>query len=139
MPNSHAPLHTPQQQIDWLRSKNQKLHVQLDDLEFERDELRREIGLKDNLPGWVPLLTPMQRDILRMLFKREIVSRDMIVVSVYDGDHARAERSLHVHICKLRKALKPRKIHIENIWGVGWRIETASRKRLQKMTRGATQ
>jgi hypothetical protein len=49
-----------------------------------------------------------------------------------------AAKTVDVHICQLRARLKPHRIAIETIWGTGYRLEAAGRRRAMDLILQAT-
>lgn len=55
--------------------------------------------------------------------------------SIVYGGARRSEKMVHVMICKLRAALRPHGIQIENLWGRGYRMGAASKEQLKLKVR----
>jgi DNA-binding response OmpR family regulator len=70
-------------------------------------------------------LTRAEFDILAALARRPgaAVSRAALVVSVLDPEKEGGERTLDVHVSRLRKKLGPCGRLIGTVWGVGYRLE----------------
>ena len=66
-------------------------------------------------------LTPSEYDILRTLALRpdNAITRGALVEAALDLG---TERTLDVHVSRLRKKLGARGKHIETVWGVGYRL-----------------
>jgi hypothetical protein len=71
-----------------------------------------------------------QATVLGMLYRREFVTRDGLYTVMYD---ARPEcdqpepKILDIHMCRLRKTLKPMGIAFSTKWGAGWHMPAASK------------
>jgi two-component system response regulator MtrA len=71
-------------------------------------------------------LTRVEFDLLAALARRAgtAISRRWLVDNVLDPDREGTERTLDVHISRLRKKLG-RDNHIETVWGIGYRLEAS--------------
>jgi DNA-binding response OmpR family regulator len=49
-----------------------------------------------------------------------------------------AGKTIDIHVCRMRQRLKPAKVAIETIWGVGYRISPVGRQRALNMILQAT-
>jgi DNA-binding response OmpR family regulator len=83
------------------------------------DEGRREV----TVGGERQELTRVELDILLALAHRvgEPVSRTWLLANVLDPDKEATERTLDVHVCRLRKKLGDTEA-IETVWGIGYRL-----------------
>lgn len=70
-------------------------------------------------------LTRVEFELLLALARRpgSAVSRAWIVEHVLDPDREGGERTLDVHVSRLRKKLGPNAPRIATVWGVGYRLE----------------
>jgi two-component system response regulator MtrA len=70
-------------------------------------------------------LTKVEFDLLVALARRPgaAVSRQRLLESALDPDREGTERTLDVHISRLRKKLGPCSGCIATVWGVGYRLE----------------
>lgn len=69
-------------------------------------------------------LTPLESGLLAALMKRAgaAVSRGWLVENLLESERAGAERTLDVHVSRLRKKLGRAGI-IETVWGIGYRLQ----------------
>jgi two-component system response regulator MtrA len=68
-------------------------------------------------------LTRVEFELLAALARRprEAVTRQWLVEHVLDPDREGTERTLDVHVSRLRRKLGP--VHcVETVWGVGYRL-----------------
>jgi two-component system response regulator MtrA len=70
-------------------------------------------------------LTPLEAGLLSALMKRpgSAVARRWLVENLLESERAGAERSLDVHMSRLRKKLGQEGL-IETVWGIGYRLRT---------------
>jgi two-component system response regulator MtrA len=70
-------------------------------------------------------LTRVEFDVLAVLARRRgaAVSRQALVDGVLDPDHGGTERTLDVHVSRLRKKLGRRSSMIRTVWGIGYRLD----------------
>jgi two-component system cell cycle response regulator CtrA len=70
-------------------------------------------------------LSPMERNVLRVFLTHKTVTKERLFTALY-GLRAEADqpevKTLDVHICYVRKALREFKIEIQTVWGEGWRM-----------------
>ncbi len=94
--------------------------IEVGDLIIDRHE-RRAV-----LAGTVLDLTPSEFGILLALANRPgaAVSRRTLVEDVLDADRQGTERTLDVHVSRLRRKLG-REGMIETVWGIGYRLRQA--------------
>jgi len=73
-------------------------------------------------------LTRVEFDLLAALARRPgvAVSRAWLVDRVLDPDREGGERTLDVHISRLRRKLGPAGTRIVTVWGVGYRLDPAA-------------
>jgi DNA-binding response OmpR family regulator len=74
-------------------------------------------------------LTRVEFDLLAMLAERPgaAVTRRALAERVLDPDRDGDERTLDVHVSRLRKKLAPETI-VETVWGIGYRLASRSKK-----------
>ena len=65
----------------------------------------------------------------------DLLQRDYVNKSAVAGMEA---KTVDVHICQMRARLKPHRIAIQTIWGVGYRLEAADRRRAMDLILQAT-
>lgn len=72
-------------------------------------------------------LTRVEFDLLSALVRRrgQAISRQWLVQHVLDPEREGGERTLDVHISRLRKKLGSRGAALATVWGVGYRFESA--------------
>jgi DNA-binding response OmpR family regulator len=93
--------------------------VRLGDLEIDVDQRRvRAKGERVDL-------TRAEFDLLAALSRRPgaVVSRAFLVANVLDPERAASERTLDVHVSRLRRKLGPCGGQVTTVWGVGYRLE----------------
>ncbi len=92
-------------------------------LEFGRLRLHTE-GRTIAVDGHPIELTRVEFDLLHALARRPgtAVSRVWLVDHVLDPDRDGAERTLDVHVSRLRKKLGPAGSLVATVWGVGYRL-----------------
>lgn len=73
-------------------------------------------------------LTKVEFEILLHLARRmgSAVSRAALVDSALDPDRAGTERTLDVHVSRLRKKLGDASAQVATVWGIGYRLERRS-------------
>jgi two-component system response regulator MtrA len=71
-------------------------------------------------------LTRVEFDLLAALARRRgaAVARRWLVSNVLDPDREGTERTLDVHVSRLRKKLGPAGARVATVWGVGYRLES---------------
>jgi DNA-binding response OmpR family regulator len=71
-------------------------------------------------------LTKVEFDLLAALARRAgaAIQRSWLVENVLDPEREGTERTLDVHISRLRKKLGASGKHVATVWGVGYRLET---------------
>lgn len=69
-------------------------------------------------------LTPVEFELLLALARRTgaAVSRTWLVDNVLDPEREGGERTLDVHVSRLRKKLGPQGARLATVWGVGYRL-----------------
>jgi two-component system response regulator MtrA len=73
-------------------------------------------------------LTRVEFDLLAALARRagEAVPRNWLVDHVLDPDREGTERTLDVHVSRLRKKLGSAGVCVATVWGVGYRLEESA-------------
>jgi two-component system response regulator MtrA len=71
-------------------------------------------------------LTKVEFDLLAALARRPgaAIERSWLVENVLDPEREGTERTLDVHMSRLRKKLGPAARHVATVWGVGYRLQT---------------
>lgn len=93
---------------------------------FESGELRVDLAARTvGLGGASIDLTRVEFDLLAALVRRPgvAISRQWLAANVLDPDREGTERTLDVHVSRLRKKLGPRGASIATVWGIGYRFE----------------
>ena len=97
-------------------------------------QLETEMGIHDPLLFVLPF-TPAQRQMIGMLLKREVVSREIMHMTIHLFGSENRLQSVDPQICYLRKKLQKWGVVIESCRGVGWRMPKASKKKLLAVMR----
>ncbi|HET8645273.1 MAG TPA: response regulator transcription factor [Vicinamibacteria bacterium] len=97
--------------------------LRLGDLAIDLDQRRVSVA------GEAVDLTRVEFDLLAALVRRQgaAVSRAWLAGHVLDPEREGSERTLDVHISRLRKKLGPAASAIATVWGIGYRIEAPGR------------
>jgi two-component system response regulator MtrA len=93
---------------------------------LEVGELSLEPEARRVLVSGAPVeLTRLEFDLLAALARRPgaAVSRAWLVQNVLDPEREGGERTLDVHVSRLRRKLGPAGRRIATVWGVGYRLE----------------
>src|SRR5690606_160124 len=71
-------------------------------------------------------LTRVELDLLAVLARRpgQAVTRRALAEEVLDPEREGGERTLDVHVSRLRKKLGPEGKRVATVWGIGYRLET---------------
>ncbi len=82
-------------------------------------------GRRVEVGGEAVELTRVELDLLAMLAKRpgQAITRAALAEAVLDPDKQGTERTLDVHVSRLRKKLGPEGKRIATVWGIGYRLE----------------
>lgn len=92
--------------------------------ELSIDTVARQVFVSDD-----PVeLTRVEFDLIASLAKRPgaAIPRSWLVDNVLDPEREGTERTLDVHISRLRKKLGPCGKSVATVWGVGYRLEAAA-------------
>ncbi len=84
-----------------------------------------EIDVEARVDGQlVPELTKVELDILAALAKRPgaAISRRALVDACLDPDKAGSERTLDVHVSRVRKKLGSAGAQLQTVWGIGYKL-----------------
>lgn len=93
---------------------------------FESGDLCVDVKARRAALGATPLeLTRVEFDLLASLVRRPgaAVSRQWLASNVLDPDREGTERTLDVHVSRLRKKLGRRGASIATVWGIGYRFD----------------
>jgi two-component system response regulator MtrA len=102
---------------------SRKAAIRLGDLTMDLDQRRVAVA------GEPVDLTRVEFDLLAALVRRQgsAVSRAWLAEHVLDPDREGGERTLDVHMSRLRKKLGAAASVIATVWGVGYRLESPAR------------
>lgn len=115
--------------------------ARLEAVEAENELLREQVARLQELLGITmkaPIelgLTPSEAGVFGVLMARDFVTKDMVMSSIYrSGAKDEAQiKIVDVFVCKIRRKLKPFKINITTVWGQGYRITAAEKRRIKEM------
>lgn len=113
------------EEIDRIRDR-------LDEALEENRQLRHELGIIEAASNYEISralgVSPSGLKILALLSRRTMVGRSSIEMVLWpDGEYPETMReTIAVHLSRLRKALRPLGLQIENIRGEGWRLSEGS-------------
>jgi two-component system cell cycle response regulator CtrA len=113
-----------------LRSTIETVDKKVAALETRIAELEDALGAGINFITEFPL-SPIEADVLALLYKRAFASREQIATRMKNGCE-RGDKDIDVYICRLRKKLSPHNIKIETRWGEGFYITREMKERLRK-------
>ncbi len=84
------------------------------------DAARREVRVQDQV---IPLRTK-EFDLLHTLaqYPGMVFTREQLLSRVWGYDYAGNTRTVDVHIAQLRQKLPSTQVHIETVWGVGYKL-----------------
>ncbi len=115
------------------------------DEKARREELEEELlqfrAIPDSDENIPPVrLTPAHQLLLERLLSARpttVVTHETLWDDMQTSDRAWGRESTnikltHVQVCKLRKVLEPIDVHIETVWGRGYRLPQASRDAWQR-------
>lgn len=109
----------------------------MSELERLRDrvtELEEILGLNLCLPDALDL-SKRETQIVGLLVKRPIVSRDAIFSAVYGSLPWRSQpdiKTIEVHICNIRRKLAKHGLEMKNRYGVGYYFENEAKVKLRE-------
>lgn len=124
-------MNSTQSNTDRLEAKVYELEQPVAEL---RTQLRHAGGEGINLPV---KLTETKTRLLVLLYEREIVNDEVIQTDLRPRKShysVNPDNLLKVHLCSLRKKLKPLGIEIENMRGRGYRLSSGSRERIDQLS-----
>ncbi|MBS2032847.1 MAG: response regulator transcription factor [Deltaproteobacteria bacterium] len=113
----------PEELVERVRARLRRPLLQREG-RIEVDDLTIDLQAHEvKLAGARVDLTPAEFSLLAALAKRsgEAVTRRWLVENVLDPEREGGERTLDVHVSRLRKKLGPRS-WIETVWGIGYRL-----------------
>jgi two-component system response regulator MtrA len=118
----------PEELIARVQARLRRPNLTLGDV-FESNGLRVDLKARRAHAGGAAVeLTRVEFDILAALVRRAgaAVSRQWIAANVLDPDREGTERTLDVHVSRLRKKLGPRGAAIATVWGIGYRFDSGA-------------
>ncbi len=115
----------PEELIERVRARMRRPTLQRGDA-LEVGKLRLDLATRGtHVDGAVVELTRVEFDLLSALARRPgvAVTRGWLVEHVLDPDREGNERTLDVHVSRLRKKLGVA-VKVETVWGIGYRLGT---------------
>jgi DNA-binding response OmpR family regulator len=113
----------PEELVERVRARLRRPGMQRQE-QVELGALRVDLQAREVLVQGKPVeLTRVEFDLLAALARRPgaAVTRQWLVDNVLDPEREGTERTLDVHVSRLRRKLGPGK-HIETVWGIGYRL-----------------
>jgi DNA-binding response OmpR family regulator len=113
----------PEELVERVRARLRRPTLQRGQV-IEVGPLRIDVGLHEvRVDGQAIELTPVEFAFLEALARRPgtAVTRTWLVDHVLDPDRDGSERTLDVHVSRLRKKLGERQL-VETVWGIGYRL-----------------
>jgi two-component system response regulator MtrA len=117
----------PEELIERVRARVRRPALQRGDA-LEVGKLRLDLASRGvSVEGGAIELTRVEFDLLAALARRPgvAVTRGWLVEHVLDPDREGNERTLDVHVSRLRKKLGGG-VRVETVWGIGYRLGTES-------------
>jgi|SRR5215217_823977 len=114
----------PEELIERVRARLRRPVLQKADAALELGPLRVDLQAREvRVEGRVVELTRVEFEVLAALARRprEAVTRQWLVEHVLDPEREGTERTLDVHVSRLRRKLAPAQC-VETVWGVGYRL-----------------
>lgn len=109
---------------DLLQRQNKQLREELEEAHETIRQLRAQLAPDRNeLPSWLPHLTPLESRCLIALGSGRLMSKERVHEQVYCNDPSGgpAVKIVDVAICRIRRKLADI-IQIETVWGQGYRL-----------------
>lgn len=106
-----------------LRKENEDLH---EEVYFWKSQLSTDFE-----PPREWLFTPSEGMMFRVLLARPLVSRETFYSALYGPDVERDHKIIDVWLSRMRVKLKPFGIVVHSVWGRGWHLDEATRKRFK--------
>ncbi|AKJ03946.1 two-component system response regulator MtrA [Archangium gephyra] len=113
----------PEELVERVRARLRRPVMQRQSL-LELGTLQVDLQAREvRVEGKPVELTRVEFDLLAALAKRPgaAVTRQWLVENVLDPEREGSERTLDVHVSRLRRKLGPGK-HVETVWGIGYRL-----------------
>jgi len=115
----------PDELIARVRTRLRRPALQRDGV-IEVGELTMDVpGRAARIGGRALQLTRVEFDLLAALARRSgaAIERGWLVDNVLDPDREGTERTLDVHVSRLRRKLGPQAALVQTVWGVGYRFD----------------
>jgi two-component system, OmpR family, response regulator MtrA len=115
----------PEELAERVKARLRRPTLQRKDGILETGSLRVDLAKREATVRGNPItLTRVEFDVLASLARRpgEAVSRQWLVEHVLDPERDGTERTLDVHVSRLRKKLG-KVTFIETVWGIGYRLK----------------
>jgi two-component system response regulator MtrA len=113
----------PEELLERVRARMRRPDLR-PDVAIEVGDLRIDLATREvRVAGQIVELTPVELNVLVELSRRpgEAVSRTALVAKALDPDHDGGDRTLDVHVSRLRKKLGEG-VTIQTVWGIGYRL-----------------
>lgn len=114
------------------------LKSRLEEVEDENEKLRQRVfalksalGLAEELPPAQFLLTKGESAIFSLMMRHTLCSKEMMTAVL---ESLELKSPLYAFIKLLRNKLKAHGIEVESIYGQGWGISLANKKRIREMS-----
>lgn len=114
----------PEEFVERVRARLRRPTLQKEEVIVEVGPLRLDFHAREvRVQGKVVELTRVEFELLAALARRprEAVTRQWLVEHVLDPEREGTERTLDVHVSRLRRKLQPVQC-VETVWGVGYRL-----------------
>ncbi|MCP3099419.1 response regulator transcription factor [Myxococcus sp. K15C18031901] len=114
----------PEELIERVRARLRRPALQKSETVLELGSLRLDFqGREVRVDGRVVELTRVEFELLAALGRRpgEALTRQWLAEHVLDPEREGTERTLDVHVSRLRRKLAPAQC-VETVWGVGYRL-----------------
>lgn len=114
-------------------------HDRIEALEADNDRLRERIAEleaafgMDVLPPIEWRLTMSEARVFGVILKRELASKEAIMVALYGFEERADPKIADVFVCKIRGKLKPFGVQIRTRWGHGYFMDPADRALARSM------
>lgn len=119
------------------------LHVEIATLRRQLDEANETIRQMREVREVNPLLgvlglTKNECEILSAIVDHGRISREQLFVRVWGARRDPPDpQIIDVHLCRIRKRLKPYGMRIKTLWGAGWEMSKDDCERVRELARAA--
>ena len=120
----------PEELIERVRARLRRPRLQKQEEVMEVGEVKLDLTARQVwVQGRLVELTRVEFEMLAALARRrgEAVTRQWLVQHVLDPEREGTERTLDVHVSRLRRKLVPSQC-VETVWGVGYRLAVGARE-----------